>query len=446
MLRPTLSFRACCAIAIAIGAACGGSATQAGPSYSQPFDAGDGVPNGPSGLPCDVDKILADNCRKCHSAPPQYGAPMPLMTWDNLQAAAPSSESKKLFEMVADRIANDAKPMPPPPNARLSEADRKKITDWIAAGTPRSSEDCRNPSPTVEGLTCTPNVSLAPSEPWEMPQNTGDEYVCWGVDLAKEEATHITAFAPKIDNKTITHHIVLYESEKAFPTKPAPCSSGSALSWRMVLGWAPGVKPLQLPADVGFPISSDPSKPTHYVAQMHYSNVQKLAGQTDKSSIDLCTAPPRKYEADVMAFGSQDFRIPAGGPYAIDCSLTVPSALGGLHFFAAMPHMHKLGVAMSTKLTPKAGGADADMGTMSTFSFDNQAWLPIDVVSKSGDTVHTKCSWVNDRGETVPFGEKTANEMCYSFTMYYPRIKSDLWSWAAPASGSPLGATCTEVP
>ncbi|MBN9163051.1 MAG: hypothetical protein J0I07_18950, partial [Myxococcales bacterium] len=58
------------------------------------------------------------------------------------------------------------------------------------------------------------------------------------------------------------------------------------------------------------------------------------------------------------------------------------------------------------------------------------------------DVIRTKCSWTNNTGEPVRFGEKTADEMCYSFTMYYPRIKSSIWSWAAPASGPPIGATC----
>jgi hypothetical protein len=36
----------------------------------------------------------------------------------------------------------------------------------------------------------------------------------------------------------------------------------------------------------------------------------------------------------------------------------------------------------------------------------------------------------------VSFGQDTEDEMCYSFTAYYPKITSAGWSWALPAAGS----------
>ncbi len=452
MLRSSAALGAFGLVLVVFGA-CGGSTNlEAGPSKSEPFDAGtstgSSTTTGPSGLPCDVDRILAESCRGCHATPPQFGAPFALSTWDDFQRVSPSDPSKKVFEQVALRIANDANPMPPAPKERLGDADRKALTDWIAAGAPRSTEECGTQAsrpPSIAPISCAPDTSLAPAAPWEMPETTTDEYVCFGVDLAKSPAAHITGFAPKIDNTSIVHHVVLYESPDAYSKTPTPCSSGKSLRWRMVLGWAPGVEGFELPPDVGFPVSSDAAAPTHYVVQMHYANPQRLKGQKDKTSIELCTSAPRKYEADVLAFGSQSFTVPPGaGAYTIDCSLTIPAPFAGLHVFAAMPHMHKLGTAMSTTLEPKDGSPHVDLGTMSSFSFDAQRWLPIDGTTKTGDVIRTKCSWVNNTGAPVPFGEETAQEMCYSFTMYYPRIQSSLWSWAAPTEGSPYGAKCVK--
>ena len=375
---------------------------------------------------------------------------MPLLTWENLHA--PSAGSKKVYEVAALKVADDADPMPPEPNRRLSESEKNVLAAWAAAGAPRGEDNCETPthSQTPLAVSCTPNLTLSPTSEWEMPADTGDEYVCWGVDLARDPATHITAFVPRVDNTRIAHHIVLYESDAAYSGTPTPCSASASISWRMVLGWAPGARGLELPPEVGFPISTNPEKPTHYVVQMHYSNPQKLSGEKDKSRIELCTSSPRKYEADVLAFGSQDFKIPAappqGGRYTIDCSLTVPLAFSGLRLFAAMPHMHKLGVAMSTTLVPKEGGGEVDLGTEANFSFDRQAWHALDATTKEGDVIRTRCSWVNNTGVEVGFGENTADEMCYSFTMYYPRIESPLWSWAAPALGPPIGATCHAAP
>jgi hypothetical protein len=427
--------------AVVVAGACGGSTL----GNSGTGAADDGGTAARTGLPCEVDKVLDASCRACHARPPKFGAPMPLVTWEDLDAPSPSDPRQKVRDRVLVRIADDTSPMPQPPNPRLGDADRKTLGDWVAAGAPRSDGDCSSPAPAGPGadLSCVPNQTLAPASAYELPADVGDQYVCWGVDLAKNPAQHVTAFRANIDNATIVHHVVLYESDAAFPAEPAPCDGGASVRWRMVYGWAPGVKPLQLPPDVGFPVATDPAAPTHYVAQIHYSNAQKLSGQKDKTSIELCTGAPQKYEADVMAFGSIDFSIPPGAPHTIDCALAVPPAFNGLHLFAAMPHMHKLGVAMTTTLTPKAGGAEVDLGTAPSFSFNTQAWFPIDATVKSGDTVRTKCTWVNNTGETVRFGEFTADEMCYSFTMYYPRIQSSVWSWAAPASGAPFGMKCS---
>ncbi|MBX3196845.1 MAG: peptidylglycine alpha-amidating monooxygenase [Labilithrix sp.] len=449
MLRSWLAFSLVVPCVLLLAGACGGSSS-GGPSTSGPLDedGGGGGGTGPAGLPCDVADVLAEHCQKCHASPPQFGAPMPLVTWDDLDAPSRADPTKKVYEGVIERVADERRRMPPSPNAPLSDAEQKTIADWIAAGAPRSTDQCGAPTdkPPPQGLSCTPDLSLEPASAWEMPEAAGDEYVCWGVDLSKEQATHVTAFAPVIDNTEITHHIVLYEAPSAYSRVPTRCNAGSAIAWRMVLGWAPGVGPLELPPEAGFPISTDPAKPTHYVAQMHYSNPTGKKGATDKSRIDLCTSAPRQHEADVMAFGSQSFEIPAappaGGRYTIDCALTAPAAFAGLHFFAAMPHMHQIGVAMSTTLTPAAGGPDVDLGSMSSFSFDSQAWLPVSATLKAGDVIRTSCSWTNNTGAPVRFGEKTGDEMCYSFSMYYPRIKSSLWSWAAPASGPPIGATC----
>lgn len=426
-------------VAVVVGGACGGSANH---SVGARSGVGDTDAGSSADLPCDVDRVLSEQCRKCHSATPRFGAPMALESWDDLQAPAASDASKKVYEVALTRIDSDRSPMPPPPNARLRVEDRKTLTDWAAAGAPRGHASCAETKTSTPELSvrCTPDLTLAPSEPWIMPTDAGDEYVCWGVDLTKNPARHITAFAPKIDNTKIVHHVVLYEAPSSFDPKPAPCSSGGSLKWRMVLGWAPGTKGLELPPEAGFPIATTGA--THYVVQMHYSNPQKLVGERDASTIELCTEPPRPNEADVIAFGTQDIKIPPhppeGGVFKRECSVTVPDALAGLHLFASMPHMHKLGVTMSTVLVPKAGGPDVDLGTATRFDFNAQTWLPLRATSAAGDVITTTCGWVNNTGEEVRFGEKTADEMCYSFTMYYPRASGlgfgpDVWSWAAPA-------------
>jgi hypothetical protein len=198
-----------------------------------------------------------------------------------------------------------------------------------------------------------------------------------------------------------------------------------------------------MPPEAGFPLKTTGA--THYVVQMHYANPLALVGEKDSSGFDLCTSAPRAYEADVLAFGTQQFTIPAGAAsFSKTCSITVPAQLSGIHLIASMPHMHKLGTSMSTQLfAGGAGGAASDLGTIASWSFNTQAWLPIPsppgqtgIITKTNDVITTRCAWSNSTGVDVPFGEKTSQEMCYSFTVYYPRVAAPVWSWAIPAATS----------
>jgi hypothetical protein len=326
--------------------------------------------------------------------------------------------------------------MPPSPNARLSEADRATLRAWADAGAPSSTEICSttpDPKPTPS-VTCTPDLSMRPVAKWTMPKNTKDEYVCYGFDIEKTSPSHVIGFEPRIDNTKIVHHLLLFQAPSSATPTPTPCNAGGGPGWRIITGWAPGGKGMELPPEAGFPLST--TEKTHYVMQIHYSNLTGLEGETDASGYDLCTGPPRANEADVVAFGTLKFNIPATSqPFTRDCTVTIPAQLAGKKLISALPHMHKLGTGLTTTLE-RSGQAPVDLGAAPNFSFDNQTWYPIEAETKTGDVIRTKCTWTNDTGMPVGFGEETSKEMCYSFTTYYPRVESSVWNWQLPAYGS----------
>jgi len=84
-------------------------------------------------LPCDIEMILATRCRSCHSDPP-IGAPMPLVTRDDLLAPTPTDATKTVAELSAERMADGT--MPPPPGMPVPTAEREAFEAWLAAGTP----------------------------------------------------------------------------------------------------------------------------------------------------------------------------------------------------------------------------------------------------------------------------------------------------------------------
>src|SRR5690348_11464753 len=45
---------------------------------------------------CGVQGVLRANCQMCHASQPLFGAPMPLVTYENLQAPAVTNPSKRV--------------------------------------------------------------------------------------------------------------------------------------------------------------------------------------------------------------------------------------------------------------------------------------------------------------------------------------------------------------
>jgi mono/diheme cytochrome c family protein len=118
---------------------------------STPDPTGDGSTGQPAdpgtpgdGIPCDIEEILATNCRACHGATPAGGAPNSLLTIDDLLADALTAPGSSVAEASADRIQGiGGAVMPPAPAAPLSQADIDTWTAWVDAGTPTG--DCADP-------------------------------------------------------------------------------------------------------------------------------------------------------------------------------------------------------------------------------------------------------------------------------------------------------------
>lgn len=364
---------------------------------------------------------------------------MPLVTLADLHAPTLSNPSVPLYTTVGTRTHDDAKPMPPPPNARLTAAEQATLDAWIGNGAPAgdgsacatpagdagSETDSSAPPPPSD---CVFDTHIAPTAPFAM---SGQEvYACYGFDIPAGAKHHVTQIQVHLDNKSIVHHVLLLESPTSVSGTPTDCSAAPGLGQPMLYAWAPGGNPLVLPPEAGFP----QDQTTHYLIQIHYNNAVNLPNPVDSTGFDLCTTPNlRKYDADVIAFGTEAISIPAHASATSTSCFTVPSSLGGRTFFSAFPHMHKLGTTIATELRAADGGAPVDMGAIAHWQFSDQPWLPISAVANTGDVIRASCSWNNPGSATVSFGEYTTDEMCFSFSAYYPKADSSL-GWFAPST------------
>ena len=404
-----------------------------------------GAPAGPTqtGLPCDVDAVLKSKCQTCHASDPTYGASTALVTYQDLQK---DHNGKKVHELVKARIHDEARPMPPTPNPRLGADEAGKLDAWFTAGAPASDATCTNAAPKdeVKPLSCKPDTVLKAAKPFTMQAGGAlDQYVCFGVDINLTKKKHVTALAPKVDNKKILHHILLFQAPKSESADPFPCDAFGSAAWKLVAGWAPGGNNLELPPEAGFPQEQGT---THWVLQLHYNNALNLTGATDQSGYEMCTTEQlRANDAGVLAFGSTKFSIPPRADHKIVCDYTLPKTFEGVKFFNASPHMHTRGTSMSTERLAGGTGAPQMVFEQKKFDFENQANFPITASVAPGDVMRTRCGWKNPGDTAIAFGEGTGDEMCFDFIGYYPNIPDrtflglPVFTWITPSSS----AKCT---
>ncbi|MCS6902170.1 MAG: hypothetical protein RMJ98_06165 [Myxococcales bacterium] len=279
---------------------------------------------------------------------------------------------------------------------------------------------------------------MKPAMPWQMPPNEVDRYVCFGFDVPTTvEKRQLIRVTPLIDNDTIVHHMLLLSAPNSQPTQPASCAALPPLDWRLLYAWAPGVPPLELPTEAGYPVEG--GETMHLVLQMHYSNLKQLAGQKDSSGVSLCMAGQlRPFDADILAFGSVNFSLGPHQTTKLRCISDVPTN-SKMTFFQAWPHMHTLGVAFDSRLK-RTSGAEEVLASTDNYNFYDQVTYPVNVVAEAGDKVVTTCVWNNPTSEIIPFGEATSEEMCFNFLSYYPR-NPDL-NWIFPS----FLADCKVIP
>lgn len=429
---------------LVMGAAVAGlSAVAACSSTTSDATAASGMPS------CDVQATLVNRCQSCHSDPPKFGAPMPLVTRGDLLAKSSRDSSKTVADRSVARMRDPQSPMPQAPNPRATDAEIAALESWINAGTPENTAACATPPtdasapPPGDKLACAPDVTLKAPTPFEMPQETEDEYVCYGVDLpGAAQKRHVIGFDAHIDNTSIVHHILVFEAPATEAATPHKCKDIFPIDWKLIYAWAPGTKPYNLPPEAGYPL--DAGATSHYVVQIHYSNLKRLAGQKDATGVDLCTTPTlRPNDADLIAVGGDKFTLPPKAKTTIECSLKIPQNKDKfpITVFRGWPHMHQLGAAFSTKVN-HANGTSSSLGEVATWDFYNQIGYPMNVQVGAGDTVVTRCTWNNTTSERVNFGEKTGDEMCYNFVTYYPKTNLQAFSGVIPAAIS----DCKVVP
>jgi hypothetical protein len=95
---------------------------------------------------CEVREVLSAKCQRCHVGTGLFGAPFPLVTYDDTQVYLASLE-KRRWQLMANMVEQDQ--MPPedsqlePPPAKLTAGEKDVLMTWFAEGALLvGGEDC----------------------------------------------------------------------------------------------------------------------------------------------------------------------------------------------------------------------------------------------------------------------------------------------------------------
>lgn len=105
------------------------------PTWSTRFSPG-------SGFPCEIERVLASSCRRCHWEPRENDAPFALVKWDDTRR---ERQGSPIFVLMKKQV--EAELMPPldepvePPVTPLTVEQKKTLLGWLEQGAERARVD-----------------------------------------------------------------------------------------------------------------------------------------------------------------------------------------------------------------------------------------------------------------------------------------------------------------
>ena len=431
----------------------GASSTTNGTTVGQSTGSGSGSSGTTSNaLPCDVAGVFAEHCSSCHGSQTQFGAPMSLVTHANLIS---ERNGANVYETVLARVNDDARPMPPAPNPRLTQQQVNLVSSWVAAGAPAAPPGTRcegsggstatagvaretpsSPSDCQDFYELTAHGGTTSSDPSPhgvsaVPPKNNNEYHCFYFKPPYGVGDEALWFEPIIDNSKVLHHWLLYGTDTMLQADGSsmPCDASEEGAY-LLAGWAPGAGTRVMPEGVAMQMPT-----SGLILELHYYNNSGVA-QGDRSGVRFCTAPrgTRPNLAGVHFTGTEGICLPPGQTREVtgECRPSNPQTI---HIIDIWPHMHELGVQMTLAVNRTNGRREVIHDA--PFDFNSQVGYATDVMMQPGDTLTTTCRYANTTGKEVPFGETTQEEMCYGFVTAWPvgslQMNQGLLSGTQPA-------------
>jgi hypothetical protein len=238
----------------------------------------------------------------------------------------------------------------------------------------------------------------------------------WCTDITLDHDVYLNGYRPIAPLGT--HHTVLAVNTAGGADNPGyACDAGTdAPDWLFASGI--GTPPLILPPGVGVHLTAG----TQIHLNLHLFNTSEST-ITGHSGIEVKLATPADVvnEAQIFLPGPFGFQIPGDGqPYSYTGTCTVSH---DQTLVAIFPHMHQTGSHFKSVLVHQ--GVETVLWD-DDYQFDSQEFANLSLIPvTSGDQIKTTCTWENDTGSSIHWGQSSTAEMCFSILMRYPILPNE---------------------
>jgi hypothetical protein len=288
----------------------------------------------------DVAPILYKRCVECHRQ--GEAAPMALTSYKEVRPFAKAIREAVLANRMPVWLADPAHGKFRN-DRRLTESEKEVITRWVAAGAPEGAAHELPPLPQfISGWNIgKPDRVIDIGTEFEVPATGTVPYQYFEVDPGIREDAWIQAAEVRPDQRSVVHHVIVFMIDAN--GKPVDNAGGDLL-----VGWAPGDPPLQLPPGTAMRIRAG----TKFRIQMHYTTNGKPVKDRSYFGLKYATAPPVREAITGRAINMR-FTIPPMAPDHVEkASWTFKRPV---EIFSFMPHMHVRGKAFEYTLVHPDG-------------------------------------------------------------------------------------------
>jgi hypothetical protein len=403
----------------------------------------------------DIEPLLQKSCLGCHRVG-QIGG-FSLEKYESAKALSAAivdkTSSRAMPPFLAQQTEQCPQTWPWKDDLRLTDDEIALLKAWHDAGAPEGNPADAPPPFTPPELGLPNAAAELPSPAPFTVSGDQDQFICFIYDPALTEDRYLDGVHVVPGNEKVAHHALVFRADRA----DALAESGGAMQFpcfgagggTLVHGWVPGMRPLELPNNVGIEMTASDV----FVVQMHY-HPSPTGPEEDATTIQVRYAPSAPlwlYEVALIGNASNqaegllpgpndngppEFRIPANAQgHTEEIAVEIPDTGSfSVPILAIANHMHYVGVDELVTIE-RAGAAGSECGLHTPrWDFNWQMFYQVDrpiaelPTLTGGDIVRLKCVYDNsmanpfvvkalaEQGLSAPqdvlLGEQTLDEMC----------------------------------